>query len=141
MPVLQKNQLVICPAGGKFMPVGTAREVPPRFATNTLGRVRMTQGVLQVEPGGTLVSSPQGIYIIVAERFFDETGQGYDAGTTVFIPPESAVSVAAKVGGGNGRPVEIVQVQPRPYPRSAKAMAFGGAVVGAAVILGSAMLE
>ena len=138
MPVLQRNHLVILPAGAKFMLAGTSPEMPPRWATNGLGRMRQPAGVLQPEPGGTLVSSPLGLYVVLAERAYDEAGQVYDAGTTVFIPPDSWVSVAAKVGGGRtGEPLVVVQVQPRPYPRSAKAMAAGMAMVAAVGVIGS----
>jgi len=139
MAVIQKNQLVILPAGARFMLAGTAPEMPPRWASNFLGRMRQTQGVLQVEPGGTLVSSPLGLYVVLAERAFDEAGVAYESGTTVFIPPDSFVSCAAKVGGDRtGEPLRVIQVQPRPYPRSAKAMAAGMAMAVAAIILGSA---
>lgn len=133
--VIRANSLIILPAGARFMLAGTAPDPPPRMATNTLARVTITQGVVQVETGSTLVRSPAGIYAELVDKAIDEQGGEYAAGQTVFIPPDSAVSVAAKVGGGTkaGDPIQVVQAQP--YPTSAKAMASGIAMTATAFVL------
>jgi len=135
VPVLRQNSLVICPAGATFHPVGTVPDPAPKFAVQVLARVRMTQGVVQVEPGSTLVRAPGGIYVILAEQAYDEAGNPYAAGTTLFIPPDSAVSVAAKVAvpGTDGTTV----VPARPYPKSARGMAAGMAMLATAVVIGA----
>lgn len=132
--IVRRNGLLILPGGSKFCVAGTAPDPMPKLATNTLATCDHTQAVYELEGG--LVRSPQGFYVKLAEDALDEAGVTYASGTVLFLPPESPVQVAAKTGGGGktGQPLRIVHG--RPYPRSAKAMASGMAMAGAAFVLG-----
>ncbi len=133
--VIRRNGLLVIPSGSRFCLAGTAPDPMPKLATNTLAYSQIAQGVVDV--GGGLVRSPQGIYVSLAEQAIDEAGQTYAKGTVLFLPPESPVQMVAKAGGGGktGEPLRVIY-DANPYPTSAKAMASGMAMVGAAFVIG-----
>jgi hypothetical protein len=135
--IVSRNNLLILPGGSPFSLAGTAPEVLPKLATNTLARARQTQAVITHEGG--LVTSPAGFYVVLAEKALDESGAAYEAGTTLYMPPTSPVQVAAK-SGVSKTTGDIEVIHGRPHPRSAKAMASGIAMTSAAFIVGWATM-